>query len=137
MTKPRFEAAGGYVIDWERQRLCSFGNSTAASDAAKDWNAGNEFYAAHEWRFDGIQPPARPADCPEHYWAAPYQCMEVRDAILERIEASEPVSLAVAADWAVVFQYVWRCMFKGQTVSDLRKIEHYARILRERLEGRK
>jgi replicative DNA helicase len=29
--------------------------------------------------------PQKPDDCPDHYWAEPYQCMEVRDAIAREV----------------------------------------------------
>ena len=82
----------------------------------------------------------KPDDCPNHYWAEPYECIKVRDAILAKAQTlalAKGADLAFAADWAAMFQYVWRLMFKGQTVEDLLKVEHYARICRERLEGKR
>lgn len=79
--------------------------------------------------------PQKPDDCPDHYWAEPYQCMEVRDAIVRW--CPKATDSLVIADWCQLFQYVWRLLRKGEPIKDLRKIEHYARILRERLEGGK
>lgn len=145
MNKPRFEAAGKYVIDWQRKRLSStFGDSDSAKECADRWNEDikqgkhKEDPDEYDWAFgagDASPSQVKPADCTDHYWAAPYQCMEVRDAIVG--ECPKSIHSLVIADWCQLFQYVWRVLRKGQTISDLRKIEHYARILRERLEGRK
>lgn len=140
MTRPRFEAAGGYVIDWKWERLCSFGDPESSAEAAARWNANDaeDDPDEYDWAFgagDASSSLAKPADCPDHYWAAPYQCLDVRNSLLRKAEQTDDWDFAFAADWGQMFQYCWRLMFKKQPVDDLRKIEHYARILRERIEG--
>ena len=150
MSMPRFEAAGRYVIDWERRRLSSACcDAEIASKRAERWNDAvkrgldEDDPDDYDWEFDAADAAVSPAvvsltkpdDCPEHYWASPFQCMEVRDAIAR--EVADDVDRLVIADWCQLFQYAWRALRKGQTISDLRKVEHYSRIIRERLEGRR
>ena len=144
MSMPRFEAAGWYVIDWGRRRLSSaFSDVETATKCAEKWNKAVKpgvdegAWNKYDWEFGAgaaAGEAAKPDDCPEHYWASPYQCMEVRDAIANSV--ANDVDRLVIADWCQLFQYAWRALRKGQVISDLLKVEHYARIIRERLEGR-
>lgn len=131
-TRPRFEAVGRYVIDWDRERICGLGNEDCATSAAVRWNDNNSHDEPDDyvWQIDHNS-PKKPADCPEYYWAAGVQCMEIRNAIIEAADFDKIVS----SDWGHLFGYVFRMLRKGEPIKDLLKIEHFARIIRLRLEG--
>lgn len=135
-TRPRFEAVGRYVIDWEMRRISNSYGAEYARYLARGLNDGSRRIEQFEWdRKDGAEAPkpTKPDDCPEYYWAAGVQCMEVRNSIIESADFDKIVS----SDWGHLFGYVFRMLRKGEPIKDLLKIEHFARIIRLRLEGKR
>jgi hypothetical protein len=140
----RYVAVGKFIVDTKTDAAYQAESQEKAKDGADYWNRNNlnGEDAANRWGWAVLAMPSRlpeeasstkPDDCPEYYWAAGVQCMEVRNSIIESADFDKIVS----SDWGHLFGYVFRMLRKGEPIKDLLKIEHFARIIRLRLEGKR
>lgn len=77
--------------------------------------------------------PKEPSTCPAHYdLGGGLQVIDVRKALLRKLDgAVNPVQIDL---WSRSWEYLTRCWFKGQTLSDLKKARDYLNWLIEETE---